>query len=280
MPPGRRMPFSSSLRHALTSFVLDLINATQQLPTLRHWRQATLALLLLSSNGTALHCSTIRNYSTTNYPKYLSTFESIQTTTRTTCDFSAALNCFQNEETSQHAGTSPSLLGSTSTVFSPPLQEVPQVKHAELNHETGHVNATKTHFLTCKMYQNENAFLMRFVHRNDWNQDNFANLFFCTSDFRTLHLGQCADLKKNVLDLICWGLLDSWQGTTPPSSLRTARSRVDRHASKFTWESVKPREESSSMCDWWIPKIAKAKNAHERKKDRDRQSTVHTSFTC
>ena len=95
----------------------------------------------------------------------------------------------------------------------------------------------------------------------------------------TLHLGQRADLKKNVLDLnICWGLLDSWQGTTPPSSLRTARSRLDRHASKVTWESVKPREESSSMWELWIPKLAKAKNAHERKNDRDRQSTVYSTF--
>lgn len=187
MPPGRRMPFSSSLRHALTSFVLDLRTTMLQHSNFQlcvhEGKQPSHCCLFHQTEQLSIAVWSRINYSTTNYPKNLSAFESIQISTRSTGDFAAALNCFQNEETSQHAGTSPSLLGSTSTVFSPPLQEVPQVKHAELNNETGQVNATKTHFLTCKMYQNENACLMRFVHRNDWNQDNFAPLFFAHLTF-------------------------------------------------------------------------------------------------
>lgn len=265
MPPGRRMPFSSSLRHALTSFVLDLRTTTQQLPTLCFWRQATLALLLLSSNGTALHCSMIRKYSTTNYPKIsIRICVNSDFYIRTVCDLSGPLHRFQNEETSQHAGTSPSLLGSTSTVFSPPLPEVPQVQHAETNHETGKVNATKKHFWLEKYIKTKMpVWYVLYIGMIGIKTILPFKLFQHIWLFHST-LGQCADLKENVFDLnICWGLLDSWQGTTPPSSLRTARSRVDRHASKFTWESVKPREESSSM-------IAKAKNAHKRKKDRDR----------
>ena len=123
-----------------------------------------------------------------------------------TSDLSAALNRFQNEEASQPAGTSPSSLGSTSTVFSPPLPEVPQVKHAEPNQETGKVDgwnpanqlrlvvynpiiykvfapsqvvqdfsSIKTKIPTTMKTQ---PFLMRLVHRNDWNQDNFAFRWF------------------------------------------------------------------------------------------------------
>ena len=166
---------------------------------------------------------------------------------------------FQNEETSQHVGTSPSLLGSTSTVFSPPLPGVPQVEHAETNHETGRSMLPKHIFWLAKCIKTKMpAWCVLYIGMIGIKTtlQNILSLY--------IYIGQCTDLKENAFDLnICWGLLDSWQGTTPPSSLRTARSRVDRHASKFTWESVKPREESSSM-------IAKAKNAHKRKKDRDR----------
>ncbi len=155
MPPGRRMPFSSSLRHALTSFVLDLRNCSTA--ATRSWspslQRSNFHLWVLKARTS--HCCLFHQTEQLSIAVWLwITVDKLPKMpiriwvnsdiykNYLTCDLSAALNRFQNEEASQPAGTSPSSLGSTSTVFSPPLPEVPQVKHAEPNQETGKVDAT------------------------------------------------------------------------------------------------------------------------------------------